>query len=127
MIKNRRAFIIGIKSTILSKKEKYGGEAQKLFDDGKRLLNRIVTKKLLIAKGIIGIHSANSKNESVITKEETLDWQVMKPALLGAIMDHYSSGEEVIYKDKEEIKKELEFYQIIFLIFQVFQSGVEVG
>ena len=55
---------------ILSK-EKYGGEAQKLFDDGKRLLNRIVTEKLLIAKGIIGIHSANSKNESVITKEET--------------------------------------------------------
>ena len=60
----------GIYPAILSK-EKYGGEAQKLFDDGKRLLNRIVTKKLLIAKGIIGIHSANSKNESVITKEET--------------------------------------------------------
>ena len=31
-----------------------------------------------------------------VTKNENLDWQVLKPILLGTIMDHYSSGENVI-------------------------------
>ena len=44
---------------------KYGDEAQKLYDDGQALLKRIVTEKLLTAKGVIGIHSAYAENESV--------------------------------------------------------------
>ena len=46
---------------------KYGNEAQKLFDDGQALLKRIISEKLLIAKGVMGIHPAHAKNESVIT------------------------------------------------------------
>ncbi len=46
---------------------KYGDEAQKLFDDGQTLLKRIVSEKLLTAKGVIGIHPAYSENESVFT------------------------------------------------------------
>ena len=45
---------------------KYGDEAQKLYDDGQALLKRIVTEKLLTAKGVIGIHSAYAENESVV-------------------------------------------------------------
>ena len=31
-----------------------------------------------------------------ITKKQSIDWQVMKPLILGAIMEHYSSGEKTI-------------------------------
>ena len=31
-----------------------------------------------------------------ITKLEDLDWQVMKPIILGAIMDHFNSDEKTI-------------------------------
>jgi Fe-S cluster biogenesis protein NfuA len=31
-----------------------------------------------------------------VTKEAALDWQVLKPAVLGAIMEHYTSGEPVM-------------------------------
>jgi len=47
---------------------KYGDEAQKLFDDGQTLLKRIVSEKLLTAKGVIGIHPAYAENESVFTE-----------------------------------------------------------
>ncbi len=47
--------------------QKYGNEAQKLFDDGQNLLDRIISDKLLTAKGVIGIHPAQAKDESVVT------------------------------------------------------------
>ena len=31
-----------------------------------------------------------------VTKNETLDWNHLKPAILGAIMEHYQSGQPVI-------------------------------
>ena len=55
----------GIFPKILNNK-KYGIEAQKLFDDGRQLLDQIVSEKILTAKAIIGIHPAYAKNESVI-------------------------------------------------------------
>jgi len=55
----------GLYPKILSNK-KYGKEANKLYNDGKELLNHIVSKKLLCAKAVIGIHSAYSEDESVI-------------------------------------------------------------
>ena len=53
---------------------KYGVEAQKLFDDGQKLLDRIITEKLLIAKAVLGIHPAHAENESVITGDVTFNF-----------------------------------------------------
>ncbi|MBT3479462.1 MAG: methionine synthase [Candidatus Marinimicrobia bacterium] len=65
---------------------KYGVEAQKLFDDGQSLLKRIVSEKLLTAKGVIGIHPAYAENESVFTDgvvfkfpRQTVDKGAKKP------------------------------------------------
>ena len=55
----------GLYPKILSNK-KYGKEANKLYNDGKELLNHIVSNKLLCAKAVIGIHSAYSEHEAVI-------------------------------------------------------------
>ncbi len=31
-----------------------------------------------------------------VTKEASLDWQVLKPSILGGIMEHYTSGDPVV-------------------------------
>ena len=41
-----------------------------------------------------------------ITKEKDLDWQILKPLVLGSIMDHYNSNEETILtQHSDNIKK----------------------
>lgn len=57
----------GIYPKILSD-EKYGIEAQKLYDDGQKLLARIISEKWLTAKAVIGIHPAYAENETVFTQ-----------------------------------------------------------
>ncbi len=37
-----------------------------------------------------------------ITKSEKYEWQVLKPSVLGGIIDHYNSGEMTIEKSKEK-------------------------
>ena len=44
---------------------KYGAEARTLFDDGRRLLDRIVGEKLLTARGVYGFFPANSAGDDV--------------------------------------------------------------
>ena len=70
------------------------------FESNEETNNSPLAKRLFEIEGVKGVFLGS--DFITITKEEKLDWQVMKPALLGAIMDHYSSGEEVINKDKEE-------------------------
>ena len=45
--------------------DKYGFEANKIFEDAKKLLDKIIEKQLLKAKGVIGIHDAYAKNETI--------------------------------------------------------------
>tara|TARA_B110001454_G_scaffold135553_1_gene126053 strand:- start:17 stop:3559 length:3543 start_codon:yes stop_codon:yes gene_type:complete len=56
----------GVYPRILSD-EKYGDEAQKLLQDGKTLLDRIIKEKLLKANAVFGIHKAYAKDEKVFT------------------------------------------------------------
>tara|TARA_B100001123_G_C15326764_1_gene1029816 strand:- start:3098 stop:4042 length:945 start_codon:yes stop_codon:yes gene_type:complete len=48
--------------------EKFGTEAEKLYVDGLQVLKNIISEKLLIAKGVIGIFKAMAENETVFTK-----------------------------------------------------------
>jgi 5-methyltetrahydrofolate--homocysteine methyltransferase len=51
--------------------KKIGGEAKKLFDDANKLLDRIISEKLLTANGIIGLFPANSEDDDIeIYKDE---------------------------------------------------------
>ena len=52
--------------------KKFGGEAKKLFDDANKLLDKIISEKLLTANGIIGLFPANSEEDDIeIYKDET--------------------------------------------------------
>lgn len=49
---------------------------------------------------IDGIAAIILDTESVmVAKDDEYDWQVMKPLILGAIMEHYNSGQPVIFDE----------------------------
>lgn len=49
--------------------EKYGIEAQKLYNDANELLDKIIAEKWLTANAVFGIFSANSENDDIILHE----------------------------------------------------------
>jgi 5-methyltetrahydrofolate--homocysteine methyltransferase len=49
--------------------EKYGAEAMKLLEDGKALLDRIISDKLITAKGVFNIYPAYAIDETVFIQD----------------------------------------------------------
>ena len=43
-----------------------------------------------------------------VTKNNENNWEILKPLILTAIMDHYSSGKEVIEKNQNNINESME-------------------
>ena len=43
-----------------------------------------------------------------VTKNNENNWEILKPLILTAIMDHYASGKEVIEKNQHNIKESME-------------------
>lgn len=50
-----------------------GVEAKKLFDDANRMLDEVISKKLLKAKGVIGFYEANAEGDDVVLKTAGFD------------------------------------------------------
>ena len=61
-------------------------------------------KRLFTVEGVEGVFFGS--DFITITKNDSLDWQVMKPEILGAIMDHFNSGEPTINNDTNDKGKE---------------------
>ena len=77
-----------------------------VMDDGTAFFQNIeessnspFAKRLFDVDGVQGVFFGS--DFITITKSQSIDWQVMKPLILGSIMDHYNSGEETISKDKK--------------------------
>lgn len=58
--------------------EKYGVEAQKLFDDANTMLDEIINNKWLNAKGVFGIFEAKSNGEDVHLDNENITLHFMR-------------------------------------------------
>ena len=43
-----------------------------------------------------------------VTKNNENNWEILKPLILTAIMDHYASGKEVIEKNQNNINESME-------------------
>ena len=68
--------------------------------------NSPLAKRLFEVDGVTGVFFGS--DFITITKNDSLDWQVMKPAILGAIMDHFNSEEPTInIETNDEEKKSL--------------------
>ena len=55
-----------------------------------------LAKRLFNLDGVIGVFFGS--DFITITKSQDLDWQIIKPSILGAVMDHFNSEEPTINK-----------------------------
>ena len=56
-----------------------------------------MARRLFAVGGVTGVFLGS--DFVTVTKSDAQDWDLMKPALLGAIMEHFQSGEPVIEGD----------------------------
>ena len=86
-----------------------------------------LAKRLFILDGVKGVFFGS--DFITITKSEDLDWQLIKPAILGAIMDHFNSEEETINKsvsnkDSESLKTDEKDSDIVKQIKELLDTRV---
>jgi len=62
--------------------------------------NSPLPKKLFDVDGVTGVFFGS--DFITVTKNDSLDWQVMKPLILGVIMDHLNSGEPTINNETND-------------------------
>ena len=75
-------------------------EGTAFFQNKDKASNSPLAKKLFDVDGVTGVFFGS--DFITITKNDSLDWQVMKPAILGSIMDHFNSGEPTINNEKND-------------------------
>ena len=63
-----------------------------------------MAKKLFAVDGVNGVFFGT--DFITVTKIEDLDWQMLKPVILGAIMDYYSSVEDTILENSKTKQSE---------------------
>ena len=69
-------------------------EGTAFFQNIDKASNSPLAKKLFDVNGVTGVFFGS--DFITITKSEELDWLVMKPVVLGAMMDHFNSDDETI-------------------------------
>ena len=66
--------------------------------------NSPLASRLFSVEGVAGVFFGS--DFVTITQEEDTDWQILKPMILGAIMDHYNSGEKVMIESQDNSKSD---------------------
>jgi len=59
-----------------------------------------LARRLFAVSGVTGVFLG--MDFVTVTKEESLDWNHLKPAILGAVMEHFQSGEQAISDGGEQ-------------------------
>ena len=69
-------------------------EGTAFYKNADEAADSLFAKRLFTVEGVDGVFFGS--DFITITKLEQLDWQVMKPVVLGAIIDHFNSDDETI-------------------------------
>ena len=75
------------------------------FDNKKKVSNSPFAKRLFNVDGVDGVFFGT--DFITITKSKDSQWEIIKPMILGAITDHYSSKEKVIDKKEQNKNKKI--------------------
>ena len=78
-------------------------EGTAFFQNKDKISNSPLAKRLFNVGGVTGVFFGS--DFITITKNDSLDWQVMKPPILGAIMDHFNSEEPTINNETNDERK----------------------
>ena len=65
--------------------------------------NSPLATRLFSIEGVAGVFFGS--DFITITQGENSDWQILKPLILCEIMDHYNSGEKIMIKNQDDLKK----------------------
>ena len=79
-------------------------EGTAFFQNKSDCSNSPLASRLFSIEGVTGVFFGS--DFVTITQEENSDWQILKPMILGAIMDHYNSGEQTIINSEEDSEKD---------------------
>ena len=79
-------------------------EGTAFFQNKDKISNSPLAKRLFDVDGVAGVFFGS--DFITITKSDSLDWQVMKPEILGAIIDHFNSDEPTINNEANDMEKE---------------------
>ena len=74
-------------------------EGTAFFQNISEASNSPFARRLFEVDGVDGVFFGS--DFITITKSQLIDWQVMKPLILGSIMDHYNSGQQTITKEEK--------------------------
>ncbi len=74
-------------------------EGTAFFQNVKESSNSPFAKKLFKIEGVEGVFFGS--DFITITKNQSFEWQVMKPFILSSIIDHYNSGDATLHKDQK--------------------------
>ena len=69
-------------------------EGTAFYQNTKEAINSPFAKRLFAVDGVAGVFFGS--DFITITKNQECDWQVMKPSVFGAIIDHFNSDEKTI-------------------------------
>ncbi len=61
-----------------------------------------LARRIFAVGGVVGVHLG--RDFVSVTKSEAEDWYMLKPAVLGAIMEHYLSGEPAVSPEAVKAK-----------------------
>ncbi len=75
-------------------------EGTSFFQNKSDCSNSPLASRLFSIEGIAGVFFGS--DFITITQKENSDWQILKPMILGAIMDHYNSGEQTIIDSEND-------------------------
>ena len=75
-------------------------EGTAFFQNIDKTSNSPLAKKLFDVDDVTGVFFGS--DFITVTKNDSLDWQVMKPLILGAIMDHFNSSEPTINNETND-------------------------
>ena len=67
------------------------------FRDALKANQSPLAKRLFAVDGVLGVYLGG--DFLTVTKQVNSDWLLLKPAIIGAIMDHYSSGDAAVAAD----------------------------
>ena len=79
-------------------------DGTKFYQNESEASNSPFAKRMFVVEGVKSVFFGS--DFITITKDEDLDWQVLKPMVLGAITDHYDSGEETVIETPDLKKSE---------------------
>ena len=75
-------------------------EGTAFFQNKSDCSNSPLASRLFSIEDVVGVFFGS--DFVTITQKENSDWQILKPMILGAIMDHYNSGEQTIIDSEDD-------------------------